>query len=108
MLCSIVMAVMKLSSSGKQVQFIDEEGNMFVTSAAFTMGLLQRRSPLVLLSRLPLKVSKGRFKVSPLYDPSGLAKNNEKHSLTTSNDGLSPKVIESNSQKSNMEDKSVW
>jgi hypothetical protein len=101
------MAVVKLSKSGKQLQFIDEEGNMFVTSAAFVMGLMQGRSKygFLLLSRLPLKVAKDRFKESPLYDPSGLAQANESHG---DNDALSQKSLKAQKQVNTYKDKVVW
>jgi hypothetical protein len=104
------MAVVKLNSTGKQIQFVDEEGNMFVTSAAFMMGLLQGRSPtgFLLLSRYPNKVAKGRFKESPLWDPSGLAKKNEEKPVTLTNDSLSRKSLEQGKEKKAFADKKVW
>ena len=103
------MAVIKLSKSGNQVQVIDEEGNMFVTSTTFMMGLLQGRSKtgFLLLSRYPNKIAKGRFKESPLWDPSGIATKNDSK-LTTTNDALSVKDRESKEQKKTFEDKKVW
>ena len=105
------MAVVKLSSSGKQLQFIDDEGNMFVTSAAFVMGLMQNRSKhgFLLLSRYPNKISKDRFKQSPLWDPSGLAANNEQHeNVNQSSDGLSIKSRKEQEEVKQFKDKKVW
>jgi len=102
------MAVVKLSSSGKQLQFIDDEGNIFVTSASFVMGLMQGRSKysFLLLNRFPNKVAKGRFKQSPLYDPSGLAAANEKHS--TNVDSFSSKELKAGKAVKSYTDKKVW
>jgi len=105
------MAVVKLSKSGKQVQFIDEEGNMFVTSSTFIAGLLQNRSKFgfVLLSRFPLKVSKDRFKPSPIWDPGGLLEKQEKYDkLTTGNDSISQKTLKGQEEKKQFIDKKVW
>ena len=64
--------IIKLSNSGKQVQVVDDDGCVFGTSLVFLNGLLEGRSPLnfVLMTRLPFKVAKGRFKPSPTWNPS--------------------------------------
>lgn len=62
------MAVVKLTASKKAVQFIDDEGNVFQTSVLWISSLLSGNNSngLILLTRLPEKVSKDRFKVSPV------------------------------------------
>ena len=101
------MAIIKLSKSKRQVQVIDEEGNMFVTSTNYMLGLLNGKAPtgFILLSRLPVPVAKDRFKPSPLYDPEGLY--NEK-TVGLSNDGLNATRIKDKEKKEAMEDKLVW
>jgi hypothetical protein len=63
-----------MSKSGKQVQFIDNQGNVFVTStnylASILMGTLQKE--MIILAQLPLGVHPGRYPKSPMYDPQGL------------------------------------
>lgn len=106
------MAVIKLSTSGRQVQFIDDEGNVFVTSSAYVMGLFQGKSnhQLILLSRLPLKASKDRFKQSPLYDPSGLMKENNSHetNIDKAKDAFAPSTIKELKEVNQFKDKQVW
>ena len=60
------MAVVKISSSGKSLLFIDDFGNVFVTSLVYARGFVNGdvSYPLLLLKRLPNKVVK--FQVSPL------------------------------------------
>lgn len=73
------MAVVRLSKSQKQVQFIDDQGNVFVTSSNYLMGLLQgtMAKKLILLNRMPLPVNEDRYPKSPLWDPNGLATKHE-------------------------------
>jgi len=65
------MAVIKLSSSGKQLQFITDEGDVFGTSRLFVEGLFNGKSPrgFIMLTKMPFKVAKNRFKPSPVYNP---------------------------------------
>lgn len=94
------MAVAKLSSNKKVIMFIDDEGNVFATSAAYMKQLLYgyKEKNMVLLSRYPQKASEDRFMKSPLYDPSGKMESNENKTLTSSNDSLSVKTREENKQ----------
>jgi len=106
------MAVVKLSKSKNQIQFIDEDGNMFCTSRTFMESLLRGtiRSDFVLLTRMPLKVSQDRFKQSPVYDPEGnytYAKR-DSGALKVEQDGLSGATIKKNEQKRQFTDKNVW
>ncbi len=89
------------------MQVIDEEGNMFVTSTNYMLGLLNGKSPtgFILLSRLPIPVAKDRFKPSPLYDPQGLY--NSK-TVELNNDGLNATRIKNEEKKEAMVDKIVW
>jgi len=64
------MAVVKMSSNGKSVQFVDDYGNLYITSKSFLVTFLYGSgggAPL-LLTRLPNRVAPGRFKISPLWD----------------------------------------
>lgn len=67
------MAIVKLTKSGKAISFIDEEGNVFVTSKIAMINMLNGtlNGNFVLLSRLPFKIDQNRFKPSPVYIPPG-------------------------------------
>jgi hypothetical protein len=90
--------IMKVSSSGKQVQVIDDDGNVFGTSCFYTQRMLDEKNTnkFLLLTRLPFKVSPDRFKASPLWDPSTSSGKREltDEELTTGNDALSVKKRE--------------
>lgn len=64
------MAVVKLTRSGKALLFIDDVGNSFITSVSFVRGLLDglSSSNLLLLKRLPDRVSSSRFMKSPVLE----------------------------------------
>jgi len=102
------MAVAKLTKSGKAVQFIDEEGNVFQTSVIYLQSLIKGniRGNFILFNLLPFKVAKDRFKPSPLYNPK--QQSVEDRVLTTTNDAISNKTIKTNEQKKQFEDKPVW
>jgi len=67
----VLIAIIKKSSSGKGVLFVDDFGNVFMTSLSFLSRFLDdsNRSPhgVVLLSRLPNALSISRFKQSPVF-----------------------------------------
>ena len=104
------MAVVKLTGSGKGVLFIDDEGNTFSSSVNFIQGLLWGKSPngFVLLTRLPNKVAKDRFKQSPLYDPNGVYNGDAAKTLTGSNDAISQNSLKKAEQVKSYEDKKIW
>ena len=87
------MAVVKLTSSGKAVQFIDDEGNVFMTSLSYLKGLLDGRANhgFIYLTRLPLRVSDKRFKMSNVYNPK-CYRDLSSEELKISYDAISPKV----------------
>ena len=68
----VYIMIIKLSSSGKQVQVVDDDGCVFGTSVTFLKGLLEGKAPrgFVLLTRLPFKVASSRFMKSPTWNPS--------------------------------------
>lgn len=63
--------IVKLSSSGKQLQVVCDDGSVFVTSVAFLLRLVDGslRSPFIVCSLLPNKASVDRFPKSPVYNP---------------------------------------
>jgi hypothetical protein len=87
------MAVIKTTSSGKAIMFIDDEGNIFITSTAAVQNTITSSNPnnFVVLTRMPNPAAQDRFPKSPVFnapvtDTSG--------KLTTNNDafGKKPKV----------------
>ena len=71
------MGVCKLSGSGKQVQFIDDDGNVFVAAKGVVAKLLAGAvdNNLIKLNRMPEGVSPSRFGKSEVwYPPNYVAK----------------------------------
>lgn len=100
------MAIIKLSSSKKSIQFVDESGNVFFTSVNYLLGLLNGKSPtgFIQLKRLPIPIAMNRFKPSELWDPNGIS-NSKTVDLNT--DGLAAKRIKSEEKKEAFKDKIV-
>ncbi len=102
---------MKLSSSGKQLQFIDEEGNVYGTSTLFAKGMMEGKSKhgFILLTKMPFKVNKNRFAKSPVYNPdTGEKEVQTEETLTNNNDAFSVKAKEKTNQTKAFKDKVVW
>ena len=107
------MVIMKLSSSKKQLQVIDEEGVVFGTSVTFLKGLLEGRSPhnFIMMTRMPFKVSKGRFKPSPVYVPDTGEKELYEETVDSEKsnaDAYNPELRKKQRQKKVFTDKEVW
>ena len=88
------MTVLKLTSSGKGLQVIDDEGNVFQTSKLYVETLLAGniKGNFILLNRLPWKAAEDRFKKSPLWEPkTGVTKEGLVASDSTTTDVLSVK-----------------
>lgn len=73
------MAIIKLSSSKRAVQFVltedVEAGTVFQTSASLVAGVCgsgRINGDFVLLSRLPLKQDPGKYPVSEVWNPGGV------------------------------------
>lgn len=105
------MGIVRLSKSGAQVQFIADDGTVYVTSTNYLMGLMQgtMAKNMVLLSKLPIPMSKDRFPESVLWDPNGLAtKHNQYKATTTANDGSSKAFKKELHQEKRKEDILPW
>lgn len=66
------MGVVKLSQSLKQVQFVSDEGVVYVTSVKYLLGFLNsggNNGSVLRLNVLPLRVSPGRFPKSVVWSP---------------------------------------
>ncbi len=69
----VLIAVVKLSASGKQLQFITDEGVLFGTSSQWVQMLIAGTrfdKKFIVLNRLPVSVSANRYPKSRLYDAS--------------------------------------
>ena len=119
------MAVIKLTSSKKSLQFVTEDevtvcprcssevvfpgGTVFQTSKEFVSSLLAEAHgrDLILLTRMPFRVSSSRFGKSPLYGereaPVGPVVD-----VPIQGDALSPVARRDKSEKKLFSDKDVW
>lgn len=87
------MSVIKNSSSGRALFFIDESGTVFSTSWDWVDKLRtgKIKTGFLVLSRLPNPVSVDRFPPSPTWNPeNGTISTDE---ITTSNDAFSKKTL---------------
>lgn len=104
------MAIIKLSSSKKSVQFVDEQGNVFFTSVNYLLGLLNGKSPtgFIQLKRLPIPIAMNRFKPSEVWDPNGVLNEKTLEPVDFKTDGLSAQRLKKEEKKESMKDKLVW
>lgn len=71
----VVLGVVKLSSNGKTVLFVDDCGVTYFTSSSYLRKVLDGltdRKGFVLLKRFATPIAKGKFMESPVWDPNGL------------------------------------
>ena len=104
------MAIIKLSSSKKSVQFIDENGNVFFTSVNYLLGLLNGKSPygFIQLKRLPVPIAMTRYKPSEVWDPNGVLDGRTIENIEQKVDGHSPNLKKELEKKEAVKDKVVW
>jgi len=104
------MTVLKLTGSGKAVQVITDNGEVYQTSVNFIQGLLMGKAKgnFITTKRMPFNVAPTRFAPSELYDPEGKFEGNAAKTLTTTNDALSVKVKKEKEESSVFEDANVW
>jgi len=103
------MTILKLTSSGKGVQIIDDSGNVYMSSVTYLKSLLAGTSkhPVVFFSRLPFKVSPDKFGVSKLYDPDGLSGDKEVQ-VAIGSDPMGKKTKKILEDINNYSDEVVW
>jgi hypothetical protein len=65
------MGVVKLSQSLKQVQFVSDEGVVYVTSVKYLLGLLNGGDSgrVLVMNVLPLRVAENRYPKSKVWSP---------------------------------------
>lgn len=108
------MTIIKISKSGKQIQVIDDFGNIYGTSLTGLQNLLngQVRQGYVMLMRMPFNVSANRFGVSPLWEIPGQESTNlvkqGDSSVNLSNDAFSASNIKKKEDIKKFQDKVVW
>ena len=103
------MGVAKLSSSGKQFQFIADDGTVYCTSTAYMKSLLygHMKTNFILFNKFPLKASPDRFKPSPVYDPSGKYKEVEEGKVEAHKDSFSKGTRDNLKQQKVYKDKVI-
>lgn len=98
------MAVIKLTSSGKAMQFIDDLGCVHQIACSYLLGYITKRGNVdyIPLTKLPLKVSTDRYK--------GMHKLNENDfaDVEVKFDAHSTKSKKEQKQKSVYQDKKVF
>jgi hypothetical protein len=103
---------MKMSASKKAVVVIDDDGNVFTTSAAFVSQLLRglmNKPDFILMSRMPDKVASDRFKKSEVWVPPGYEKPlTSGDAPTQTNDAFSSLVKKDKELRQEFKDKAVW
>lgn len=100
------MAVVKLTASKKAIQFIADDGTCYQTSTAWLAGLLNgsTKHGIILLSRMPLKVSEDRFEKSPVWGEVAP----QEGKVEKSEDALNSKVLREKKEAQGFTDKVVW
>ena len=63
--------MIKKSSSGKQFQFIADDGVIYFTSLTWMKNFLYSDQMMIELKRYAVPVPDGKFKKSEVYDPTG-------------------------------------
>lgn len=103
----LFMGIVKLSSSRNQVQFVTDEGVVYVTSKKYLLGLLNKNDAqeVLVLNKFALQVSADRFPKSSVWNPNGVESN---EGVELKDDVFSPKVREELKKVEGFKDKSVW
>ena len=103
------MTVLKLTSSKKAIQIIDDEGRVFQTSLNSLAYLLSGKAQFITTSRLPFNVAPGRYKPSVIWTKDGTinTKSLENNDLTTNNDAQSVKTLKEKKKEKAYEDKVI-
>lgn len=107
------MAVVRLSKSGGQVQFITDEGLVFGASSKLLSGVISGglKNKIVVLARLPFQVSPSRFAKSPLWNGEKLVNDEgnlvKDFSVKVGVDGLSKFRVDKGVKKKGFSDKVV-
>jgi hypothetical protein len=101
------MTTMKLSKSGNAVTIVDDQGNVYMAAVKAIQMLLNKQlnGGLLIMSRMPNKIPPGKFKISPLFDPLGLA---EKGKTQEMGDPLNMDYKALEQKKKGYEDKNIW
>ena len=104
------MAIVRKSSSGKSIQFLDDEGFIYYTSVNFLMGLINnsKQGNFLLLKRLPVPTNMSRYKPSPIHDPDNILASIDPRSMDKAPDLMTSKGKENREKKKAFEDADVW
>jgi hypothetical protein len=107
------VTVLKLTSSGKAIQVVDDFGNVYQTSVNSIHFLLSGKAKggFITTNRMPYKVAADRFKPSEVWVPDGVDPRTLEgpagSELTASGDAYSKKDREQKKEVKQFEDKKV-
>ncbi len=91
----VCLTVIKLTSSKKAIQIIDDEGRVYQTSVNSIAYLLSGKAPFITTSRLPFNVAPGRYKPSEVWTDGGkIDPKSIEQAVSTKNDAQSVKATE--------------
>jgi len=108
------MTILKLTSSGKAIQVVDDFGNVYQTSLNSIHYLLGGKSKgnFITTKRLPFKVAPDRYKPSELWLPDGVDprtyESPDGGELTTTTDAFSVKDRKDKQEVKGYSDKNIW
>ena len=103
------MAAIKLTTSGKAIQFIDDEGRVYQTST-YDYGLLVGgKKKFISPIRLPHDVSPTRFPPSKLWNPAtGKTEEVKRGFKAGGHDAYDIKRINESSKKNTLKERKEW
>lgn len=99
----VIVAIVKIASSGKSVLFIDDDGNVFNVGYDFLVRLLADKNPkrFCLLTRLAIPAAVRYLRKSPVFDP-GLG------AAVSSGDAIDSRSVRDRFEENTFSDKQVW
>jgi hypothetical protein len=102
------MTVLKLTTSKKAIQIIDDNGQVYQTSVNSIAYLLSGKAPFITTSRLPFNVAPGRYKPSALWTDGGrINVKSIEQATSTKNDAQSVQVLEEKKKDKAYEDRVI-
>jgi len=103
------MAVIKASKSGKQLQFIADDGTVYGVSLGIVQKIIDEKNParFCVLTQFPLKASPDRYPKSPIWYPDNF-QGDVSDDSKAGTDVFSAHYRKNTEQKKQFEDKKIW
>lgn len=97
------MTTIKLTSSKKALQVIDDFGRVYICPISFVKDLIYGNGnrKFITMNRMTGLVDPKRYPVSPVYDPNGVGIQEPDGDITNSNDVFSRKAKKNSEQSKN-------